>query len=278
MRRLIILLWLLPALSQAHPSVSILMDSKGNVYYSDLKQVWKITPAGTKSIAVPNVHSHELFIDSNDNLYGEHVWSDGDTSNSWAHFTWRLNASGVFEKLIPNTRGFPANYSFNRDHQGRMYWAGPPGACQKIMRKNLDGSITATGNTCMKKIRWMTVTPEGVVYFIDDQDLKKMDVSGQVTMVATNIPELSLSANRDSHYISGVSLGSDQTVYVADYSGHKVRKYKGKTKGIATETREPWSPAGTLLAPNGDFWILEYSNTNEVRVEKITTTGQRIIY
>jgi hypothetical protein len=37
-------------------------------------------------------------------------------------------------------------------------------------------------------------------------------------------------------------------------------------------------PARTLLAPNGDFWILEYSNTNEVRVEKITASGQRIIF
>ncbi|HBK89333.1 MAG TPA: hypothetical protein DDZ56_11815 [Cytophagales bacterium] len=265
-------------MSQAHPSVSILMDSKGNVYYSDLKQVWKITPAGTKTIAVPNVHSHELFIDSNDNLYGEHLWSDGDASNSWGHFTWRLNATGQFEKLIPNTRGFLTNYSFNRDQLGRMYWAGAPGPCQKIMRRNADGSISTLGNLCMKKIRWMTVSPEGTVYFIDDQDLKKMDVNGQISMISPNIPELSLSSNRDDHYISGLSLDRDQTVFVADFSSRKVRKYKGNKKSIVAETRAPWSPAGTLLAPNGDFWILEYSNTNEVRVEKITASGQRIIF
>lgn len=278
MRRLIMLFLLLPAVSQAHPSVSILMDSKGNVYYSDLKQVWKITPVGTKTIAVPNVHSHELFIDSNDNLYGEHLWSDGDASNTWGHFTWRLSASGQFEKLIPNTRGFLTNYSFNRDQLGRMYWAGAPGPCQKIMRRNADGSISTLGNLCMKKIRWMTVSPEGTVYFIDDQDLKKMDVNGQISMIRPNIPELSLSSNRDDHYISGLSLDRDQTVFVADFSSHKVRKYKGNKKSIVAETRAPWSPAGTLLAPNGDFWILECSDRNEVRVEKITASGQRIIF
>ena len=35
-------LFFLLSWASAHPSVSILMDSKGNVYYSDLKQVWKI--------------------------------------------------------------------------------------------------------------------------------------------------------------------------------------------------------------------------------------------
>lgn len=31
----------------AHPGIGIVMDSKGNVFYTDLKQVWKISPDGT---------------------------------------------------------------------------------------------------------------------------------------------------------------------------------------------------------------------------------------
>jgi len=46
----------LPAL--AHPGVGIVVDSRGNVFYTDLEQVWMIDRAGRRSVTVPNVHSH----------------------------------------------------------------------------------------------------------------------------------------------------------------------------------------------------------------------------
>ena len=70
MKRL--LFCLLPILAYAHPGIGIVKNSKGIIYYSDLQQVWKIEN-GLKTIAVPGVHSHELYMDSADNLYGEHV-------------------------------------------------------------------------------------------------------------------------------------------------------------------------------------------------------------
>lgn len=63
---------------QAHPGIGILEDSKGNVFYTDLKQVWKISPSGEKTVAVPGVHTHELYLDGDDNLYGEHLWYTGE--------------------------------------------------------------------------------------------------------------------------------------------------------------------------------------------------------
>lgn len=46
--RAITMLWL-PCIYYgiwAHPGIGIVMDSKGNVFYTDLKQVWKIDPLG----------------------------------------------------------------------------------------------------------------------------------------------------------------------------------------------------------------------------------------
>jgi hypothetical protein len=54
----------------AHPGIGIVKDKKGNIYYTDLKQVWKIDRDGMKSVAVANVHTHELYVDQDDNLYG----------------------------------------------------------------------------------------------------------------------------------------------------------------------------------------------------------------
>jgi hypothetical protein len=69
------LLWILiscaPAI--AHPGWGIVVDRAGNVFFTDLKQVWRIGTDGTKTVVVPNVHTHELFLDSAGTLHGEHL-------------------------------------------------------------------------------------------------------------------------------------------------------------------------------------------------------------
>jgi hypothetical protein len=89
MRKLLPLLVLVAAPALAHPSVSIVADSRGNLYYSDLKQVWRLGTDGKKTIVVPNVHTHELAIDAQDNLYGEHLWYEGERIDKWGHYVWR---------------------------------------------------------------------------------------------------------------------------------------------------------------------------------------------
>ncbi len=100
----------------AHPGVGIVMDSKGNVYYPDLKQVWKINTQEKKSVVVLNVHTHELYIDAHDNLYGEHLWYNGEKLDTWGHYVWRYSAGGTFEKIIPERGAFlPTTASFAID-------------------------------------------------------------------------------------------------------------------------------------------------------------------
>ena len=47
-------------LATAHPGVGLVEDSRGNVYYTDLVHVWKISPDGRKTIAVRNAHTQRL--------------------------------------------------------------------------------------------------------------------------------------------------------------------------------------------------------------------------
>ena len=46
MRRLALAaaLALLAIRANGHPAVSVVFDSKGNLYFSDLKQVWRVAP------------------------------------------------------------------------------------------------------------------------------------------------------------------------------------------------------------------------------------------
>ena len=73
-----------------HPGTGIVEDSKGNIYYTDLEQVWKISLDGKREVVVKNVHSHELFMDQQDNLFGEHLWYNGERANTWGYYVWRL--------------------------------------------------------------------------------------------------------------------------------------------------------------------------------------------
>jgi hypothetical protein len=81
------------AAAQAHPGVGIVADSRGNVFFTDLKQVWKITPNGKQTVAVPSVHSHKLCLDPSGNLYGEHYWYDAK-AEKWVRRVWCLRRAG----------------------------------------------------------------------------------------------------------------------------------------------------------------------------------------
>jgi hypothetical protein len=265
----------------AHPGVGIVMDSKGNVYYTDLAQVWKIEPSGKKTSVVKNVHTHELYLDTNDNLFGEHLWYEGEKTDKWGYYVWELTSTGALKKIIPNTEGFLTNYSFVRDKLGRMYWAKRDSPCQKITRKNGDGTLTVLGDSCMGNVRWITCTPDGVVYAVDLHDLKRIDPNGHVATIAVNLtdPKFSQLLVNEQHYLSGVTYDDSKNVYISDFSGREVKKVTPDgAVSIAARTKIPWSPAATLLSPNGDFWMLEYSITNDVRVEKITTDGKRVVF
>jgi uncharacterized protein YlbG (UPF0298 family) len=257
------------------------MDSKGNVFYTDLKQVWKIDIHGSKSVVVPNVHTHELYIDEHDTLFGEHLWYNGETLNTWGHYVWQYSADGTFEKVVPDTEGFRDRYSFVRDHHGNMYWAHRNEVCQKIVKHDRNGIRTKMGDRCMTNIRQITATREGIVYAVDHHDVKQIDRFGRVHVLATKLMEHSLrqASGDEAHQLMGITTDRDENVYVAVYGARQVKKIdrNGNVTTVA-QTHTNWSPTGVLTAPNGDLWILECSPTNAVRVERITAAGDRIMY
>jgi hypothetical protein len=267
--------------SSAHPGVGIVMDSKRNVFYTDLTHVWKIDTEGKKSIAVRNVHTHELYIDEHDNLFGEHLWYDERRPTDWAHFVWRLSSQGQYQKIIPDTEGFRKEYSFVRDYQGNMYWADRENACQKIIRRDKNDRDIVLNVGCLKNIRWMYATPEGIVYVMDGFDLKQIDGGGVINTIALHLEENTKTNFKDDdpHLIMGLHANREAEVFVAVYGGGKVKKVKrGKTVVAVFESNVQWLPTGVLSAPDGDLWILECSPTNAVRVERFTKDNRRIVY
>lgn len=280
----LILLLILAVSAFAHPGIGIVMNSRGEVFYTDLKQVWKISPDGKKSVAVANVHTHELYLDAGDNLHGEHLWYEGEATDRWGHYVWKLHADGRLEQIIPPREGFRADYgdySFVRDGAGNMYWAerGKPTIIRKRSPEGMIVDFCRTHNFC--DVRWMTASAAGTVYLIDDDALRRITSDGAVATLARGLKERRLFERffGDEHNLMGLWLDAHENVYVAVMGGRTVKKISGDGNvEIAARSTAPWSPTGGLVAPGGDLWILECSDVNAVRVRQIRQDKAEMIY
>ena len=268
MRTLFFSLLLLAAVTvSGHPSVSVVIDSRGNIYYSDLTQIWRVAPNGTRTIVVPHVHSHELYLDAGDTLYGENVWYNGEARNTWGNAVWKRTSDGRISFIHPPRAGFNEDTSFVRDDAGNQYFAVRDKG--EVRKKTLDGRVMTMARAPFKDIRWMTVSSSGVVYLIDLLDLLRVTPDGRVTTIARDLSSHALIGG-DRHRVQGLWLDRAGNVYVAASADRLVKRIapNGRVDAVAKSTF-PWSPSGGAIAPNGDLWILEYSITNQQRVRKV---------
>lgn len=271
MRNLLLFLLILPLTVFAHPGIGIVKDSKGNIYYTDLEQVWKIAKDGSRSVVVKNVHTHELYMDVSDNLFGEHLWYNGEKVNTWGHYAWRLTRNGQLDTIIKPSVGFLTNYSFVRDDADNMYWV-ERSTVSQFKKKSSEGKIETIAQGKFKDIRWMYATSNGIIYFIDYHDLYKLYI-GKFKLIAKDITRRSgafTTMNGGRHSLFGIWTDKKDNIYVANYSGSVVKKINqtGEIKNLVYST-SPWSPTGGLFDENGNLWVLEASVTNAVRVRKI---------
>lgn len=249
----------------AHPPVSVVIDRQGNAYYSDLQHVWRVAPDGKKTVVVPNVHTHELYLDGQGNLYGEQSWYSGERTNKWGHYVWRRSPDGKMTKVIPDRAGFLEDYSFVRDAAGNMYLGDPdrkrvmviPAGGKGLERQPV---VLASG---FEHISWMTASPDGTVYFVSAGDLVRMTPNRVVKRVAK------IGSGR-RHAVMGLWTDRAGNVYVAIHNERAVKKVTRDGK-VTIFTRSPgtWAPVGGAFAANGDLMLLECSPDNEVRLRRV---------
>jgi hypothetical protein len=261
--------------AMAHPGVGIVEDRQGNIFYTDLKQVWKIAPNGAKSVAVPNVHTHELCLDADDNLYGEHLWYEGDATKKWGHRVWRLKPNGTLGDVIPARDGFLQDYSFIRDRASNMYWA-DRGARTIIKKCTPDGKIATHAVADFRMVQWMTATPEGTLYLMDGPDLRRVAPDGAVTTIAEKLsehrpPPAEVS---DRNYHLGLWTDDNANVYVAVARERLVLKVgPDGQRTVAARSPDGWAPSGGMIAKDGSLWPLEYDASNSVRARRVESTA-----
>lgn len=257
--------------AQAHPGIGIVKDKKGNIFYTDLKQVWKITPDGKRSIVVRNVHTHELYMDGEDNLFGEHLWYNGEAKDTWGHYVWSLKPDGSVVKIIEPKEGFLENYSFVRDDAGNMYWV-ERWKVSRIKKKSPDGSVTTFAEGRWGDVNWLYASASGNVYFTNSYNLYKADTAGNVILLANDLDRTTAAQAHtpDNHNLYGIWTDTAENVYVAILGGQAIKKITPEGEvSVVYHSIMPWTPAGGVFDNDGNMWVLENSATNDVRVRKI---------
>ena len=255
----------------AHPGSGIVIDRSGNVFYTDLVHVWRIAHDGSKSIAVRDVHTHELAIDSAGVVYGEdnrYIVGSGD---KYRHRIWRRLPNGRVEDVIPWTDGFWRRYGFVRDSSGATYWPYCPERVCRIQRRAADGEVTdiVPAPPVEGMINFLAPAPGGALYFYDRGALAVLNRDGSHRTVARELGSMPFGMHADEK----------GGVYVAVYGRRAIVHVTaaGKITEVA-RTPEPWGPSGVVKAANGDLWILEYSTTNEARVRRVAAGGRVTVY
>jgi hypothetical protein len=263
----------------SHPGIGIVRDAQGNVFYTDLVNVWRIDANGVKTVAVGHVHTHELWLDASGALYGEHLWYEGDATKKWGHRVWRLGPDGLSD-VVPAREGFRTDWSFVRDAAGNGYWKEGEEAARFFV-KTPGGAVTvrATCGDC-RDVRWLAAARDGTLYFVDAGTLRAVTPEGSIQTLARGLGSKSLTQAfvADRHALMGIWTGPGG-VYVARYATREVlRVASDGTVTVAARSSFPWAPTGGTFGPGGDLWLLEASATNAVRVRRIARDGRVTVY
>jgi len=232
----------------AHPAWGIVVNSHGEVYYSDLETVWKIDRAGHKSVAraAGGHHVHELAIDDHDNVYG----GDYDGTNTRV---WKMTPSGNVTFI--DATGVWRDYSVDENehlrqqtrilHHGTTLVAGGRFGHADGFREHAQfGHIVA-------------LTVADAIYVTDDPYVRRVTFDGHVTTIARDLDRPHATNAIDFGYLMGLAVDRNGVIYVADFRNRRVLKIAhGVVTTIATSPA-PWSPTGVAIGRNGEIYALE---------------------
>jgi hypothetical protein len=185
MKHALLLFALAAAPLLGHPSVSVVRDPRGNVYFSDLKQVWRVAPDGKKTVAVAGVHTHELAVDAEGNLYGEHLWYEGEKVDKWGHYVWRMAPDGAVTQVYPPRQGFRGADFFVREAATHRVEGG---VLQRRRPKGGWAELARVGSGKRHAVMGFWPSPDGAVLVAvpAERSVKRVAPDGAVTVVATS--------------------------------------------------------------------------------------------
>lgn len=286
---------LLAADVQAHPAWGIAVDPQGQVYFSDLKTIWKIDAHGKLSVfrAGDDRHTHDLNIDEAGNLYGADNTYEPATQRFFSAL-WKMTPAGGFSYLLSPTENPPKGTSIWSDREGNMYHVtNYPEGELLVLKRTPNGNVTAVvgSSNAVREYRQavpysaggMAFDSEGAVYFVHGANVSKITMSGTLIPLARNLVVENASGNpAGGTTLFGISVDGQGNAFVADYGNRRVLKITPNNQIITViRAEESWFPMGVAIK-GGELYILEYGHTPThapigTRVRKLSPDGRIMI-
>lgn len=277
---------------QAHPSWGIAVDPQGQVYFSDLKTVWKIDAQGKLSRfrAADDRHTHDLNIDETGNLYGADNSYEPATQRFFSAI-WKMTSAGDFSYLLSPIETPPKGTSIWRDRDGNMYHVtNYPERELLVLKRTPNGSVTALVGSSNAARDYRQAVPysvggiafgsEGALYFVHGASVSKITTSGTLIPLVRNVVVENASGNpAGGTSLFGISVDAHGNAFVADYGNRRLLKIT-RDNQITTVIRaeEPWFPTG-VATRGGELYILEHGESPThtpigTRVRRLSTDGR----
>jgi hypothetical protein len=282
---------LAPAKASAETTPNLLVSRGGNVFYVANGQVYSID---TQLQRIERLQRQEaiarLQVDANRNIVGRGLAYDAKLDlyrpAVWQVVGGRESASPAPRDGRPQPDDFA--YSDVADADGNLYfWQhdAKRGTSRIVMRARKGGLRLVAGQSAghidgtaaeaqLGQIGSMTVGPDGVLYFTDDQSVRKVDASGRVTTIARG-GLLSLGAGRIAgNHLCSLTLAADGSLFVCDRVTRRILRVatNGTVTGYAYNT-DDWMPVSASWAA-GSLYVLEVRETT-TRTVRYDATGHR---
>ena len=281
---------LLLAEAQAHPAWGIVIDRQGQVYFSDLVNVWKIDAQGKLSMfRAGRDHTHDLNLDEAGNLYGAENSYDPATQRFFSAI-WKMTPGGSSSYLMAPTENPPVGTSIWKDREGNMYRVDNyPERELLVLKRTPSGNVVVLAGNSNSVRNYRQGAPysvggiafgsDGAFYFTHNADVSKISASGALTALARNVVvENAVTKPAEESRLFGIAVDAQHNAFVADYNNRRVLKIApgGATSTVA-RAEQPWAPTGLALK-DGNLYILEFGftppSTYTPRVRRLAADGK----
>lgn len=261
---------LLAFFAQAHPGIGIVYDGDQTIYYTDLTHVWKLnTRTGVAEIYIENVHTHELFLDKEGNLYGEHYWYI-ESQQVFKNYIWKVDKNGNFQKIREDQEGENEDFSFVRDESFASYYLRKTNSNYEIIKKDsLNEKVLHS--VSLNHPAWKYLNSQNELLFIDYPSVYSANQE-EIKVLSEDISakRFPFSIQSDHHSIYGLWTDQNANVYVAIYGGREIKRIdqSGESKRVL-KTSFFWSPVNGVFDKNQNLWVMECKLGGAIRVRKV---------
>jgi hypothetical protein len=263
------------ASADAHPPYGLVADARGNLYFSDLEAVWRLTPEGRLELFRPaseGHHVHELAPGPNGSIEGV-VNSYDPATETFAGGLWTRSFDGRETWLLAPTGTPPRGLGVYSDARGNRYTAQWPSQQDRrtmLFRRSPDARVDLLHGPAdaaarfrqvlVESVGGMAALPDGGMAFADGPALRRVDPSGAVA---------TLYEGPEGASFRGVSVTADGRILAADFAGKTVVAVTrdGAAEILHRET-EAWLPTAAVIA-GGRLLVLEANAAPREYVDRV---------